>query len=541
LFRFQSGDLVINTSITHIVHVRAWFTIILVSLFFMLPYAVNAQPIGVQSPLLTPGKSQLVQQLETILYADNFCIIPNRIFNASDFGAMGDGKSLNTKAIQRTIDSVSAAGGGMVTFNPGVYVTGGLFIKTDVDFHIPEGVTIQAVQNDEQFPDTLSRIAGITMKWPAALINIYREKNARVSGNGTLDGNGKYWWDKFWGDPPRSGGMYQEYIHRGLRWAIDFDCKRVRALVVYESERVVIRDVHIYRSGFWTISLTYSNQVHVDGVTIRNNYDGHVGPSSDGINTDSGKDILVENCDIDCNDDNLCLKAGRDADGLRVNRPTERVVYRNCIARSGDGLFAIGSETSGGMHDIEVYGLKAIGTNTGIRFKSAKIRGGVVHDIYIHDIEMDSVANPFSFDLNWYPSFSYPVIPDSILRSEYKDHWRTMTMRVDPPERGIPEFRNITFENISVKHGGTGIYVNAYPEKPMNSIVWKNIVMEAHTPGKISFAKDWIMENVTLLTPSEEPIKLNHVENIQLPLTFKVLEKFRDSVDPAEKDRNLRH
>jgi hypothetical protein len=360
------------------------------------------------------------------------------------------------------------------------------------------------------------------MEWPAALINIYREKNVRISGNGTLDGNGKYWWDKFWGDPPRSGGMYQEYIKRGLRWAIDFDCKRVRALVVYESEKVVIRDINIYRSGFWTISLTYSNQVHVDGVTIRNNFDGHFGPSSDGINTDSGRNILVENCDIDCNDDNLCLKAGRDADGLRVNRPTERVVYRNCTARSGHGLFAIGSETSGGMHDIEVYGLKAFGTNTGIRFKSAKIRGGVVRDIYIHDITMDSVDNPFSFDLNWYPSFSYPVIPDSIPESEYKDHWRTMTIRVDPPERGIPEFRNITLENISSKNGRVGIDVHAYPEKPMSGIVWKNIVIEAQTPGKISCAKDWIMENVTLLTPSAEPIKLDQVENVQLP-TYKVI------------------
>jgi hypothetical protein len=154
---------------------------------------------------------------------------------------------------------------------------------------------------------------------------------------------------------------------------------------------------------------------------------------------------------------------------------------------------------------------------------------------------MDSVDSPFRFDLNWYPSFSYPVIPDSIPMSEYKDHWRTMTIRVDPPERGIPEFRNITFENISVKNGGTGIYVNAYPEKPMNSILWKNIVIEAQTPGEISCAKDWIMENVTLLTPSEEPIKLDQVENIQLPLMFKVLDQFKGSVNPAEKDRILRH
>jgi hypothetical protein len=500
-----------------------------------------AQQVGVQTSLLIPGKTQLVKQLEALLYDKDFCVIPNRIFNASDFGAVGDSKTLNTKAIQRTIDSAAAAGGGQVTFNPGIYVTGALFVKTNVDFHIPKGVTIRAIQNDADFPDTLTRIAGITMKWPAALINVYREQNVRISGNGILDGNGKYWWDKFWGDPPMSGGMYKDYIKRGLRWAVDYDCKRVRALVVYESQEVVIQDINIHRSGFWTISLTYSDQVHVDGVTIRNNFDGHFGPSSDGINTDSGRNILVENCDIDCNDDNLCLKAGKDADGLRVNRPTERVVYRNCITRAGHGLFTLGSETSGGMHDIEVYGLKAVGTNTGIRFKSAKIRGGVMRDIYIHDIEMENVDSPFKFELNWYPSYSYPVIPDSIPKSEYKDHWRTMLIPVEPPERGIPEFRNITLENISVKNGGTGIYVNAYPEKPMRNMLWKNIVIEAQKPGEITCAKDWVMENVTLLTPSADPIKLDKVENVQLPQRFKIVGSSKGPDNPVDNDHVLGH
>ena len=496
---------------------------------------------GIQTPLLKPGKSQLVQQLEAIFYDDDFCVIPNLIFNTADFGAVGDGKTLNTEAIQKAIDAAAAAGGGRITFKPGIYVTGALFIKTNVDFHVPEGVTIQAIQDDAYFPDVVSRIAGVTMEWPAALVNVYREQNVRISGKGTIDGNGKYWWDKFWGDPPRSGGMYQDYTDRGLRWAVDYDCKRVRALVVYESEEVVIKDVDLYRSGFWTISLTYSDQVHVDGVTIRNNFDGHFGPSSDGINTDSGRNILVENCDIDCNDDNLCLKAGKDADGLRINRPTERVVYRNCITRAGHGLFTLGSETSGGMHDIEVYGLKALGTNTGIRFKSAKIRGGVMRDIYIHDIEMEGVDSPFKFELNWYPSYSYPTIPESIPESEYKEHWRTMTIKVEPPERGIPEFRNITFANIAVRNAGTGIYVNAYPEKPMCNMLWKNITIEADKPGEITCAKDWVMENVTLLIPSNDAIKLNQVENIELPVMYKIEAPSEGPANPNDSDHVLGH
>jgi polygalacturonase len=494
---------------------------------------------GAQTPLLKPGKSQLVQQLEAIFYDDDFCAIAEQTFNAGDFGAVADGKTLNTQAIQKAIDAAGAAGGGRVTFSPGVYLSGALFIKTNVDFHIPKGVTIRAIQDDAHFPDVPSRIAGVTMPWPAALVNVYHEQNVRVSGKGTIDGNGKYWWDKFWGDPPRSGGMYKDYIDRGLRWAVDYDCKRVRALIVYESQEVVIKDVDLYRSGFWTISLTYSDQVHVDSVTIRNNFDGHFGPSSDGINTDSSRNILVENCDIDCNDDNLCLKAGKDADGLRINRPTERVVYRNCTTRAGHGLFTLGSETSGGMHDIEAYGLKAIGTNTGIRFKSAKVRGGVMRDIYIHDIEMVGVANPFKFELNWYPSYSYPTIPKSIPKSQYKAHWITMTTPVEPTERGIPEFHNMTFANISVSNARIAFYVNAYPEKPMRNMLWKNIIIEAQKPGTITCAKDWVMENVTLLTPSDDLIELNQVSNVQLPQMFKVAASSDGPADPSEANHIL--
>lgn len=463
-----------------------------------------------------PSKSPLVNQLETIFYADNFADTPEKIFQVGDFGALGDSTILNTSAIQNTIDAAAKAGGGRVEFAPGTYLSGALFLKSNVELHLDEGVKIKAIQDDSHYPERPTRVAGFEMEWPSALINVYEQHNVRITGKGIIDGNGKYWWDKFWGDPPRSGGMWVDYERKNVRWAVDYDCKRVRALVVYKSNDVLLKDFTVHRSGFWTISLTYSERVHVDGVTIRNNIGGF-GPSSDGINTDSSSEILVENCDIDCNDDNLCIKSGRDADGLRVNRPAENIVYRNCITRSGHGLFTIGSETSGGMRNIEVYGLEAEGTNTGIRFKSAQVRGGVIENISFHDITMKNVKSPFQFELNWYPEYSYPQIPDEIPDEEIPDSWRLMTQKVVPPEKGIPEFKNISLSNIEVKGATTAIYANAYPQMPIHDLQWNNISIEAEKGGEINYGKDWQMNNVTIDIPADEHIISKGSENINLP------------------------
>ncbi len=466
-----------------------------------------------------PEKSLLVNNLEGIFYNDSFTTIPNKVFNTKDYGAVGDGETLTTEAIQNTIDAASEAGGGKVVFPIGTYLSGAIFVKSNVELNISEGVVIKAIQDDSKYPERETRIAGIEMEWPSALINVYEEKNIRITGKGIIDGNGKYWWDKFWGDPPRSGGMYPDYVKRNLRWALDYDCKRVRAVVVYKSKNVLLKDFTINRSGFWTVTMTYCNRVHVDGVTVRNNIGGY-GPSSDGINTDSSIDILVENCDIDCNDDNLCIKSGKDADGLRVNRPAENVVYRNCITRAGHGLITLGSETSGGMKNIEVYGLEAIGTNIGIRFKSAKVRGGVMENIWFHDIKMNNVDNPFHFELNWFPVYSYPKIPKEIPDSVIPQRWRTITQPVIPAEKGIPEFRDITFSNIEVKNAKRAIYANAYEEKPMKNLIWKDITIEALESGSINCAENWTMKNVILKTTTGKPVKLNNCNAVDQPDVF---------------------
>src|SRR5215831_1764824 len=216
--------------------------------------------------------------------------------NIYKVNAPSDTSTVITKAIQAAIDECSQKGGGIVTFDPGTYVTGSIFLKAGVHLRIDKGVLILGSQNFEDYPEIDTRIAGIEMKWPAALINAMNVKNAAISGEGIINARGKFCWDKYW-------AMRKEYDAKGLRWVVDYDAKRVRTLLVQNSSDITVKGVTFKNAGFWTVQLLYSNNLTVDGLTIKNNEDGH-GPSTDGIDIDSSSWILVQNCDIDCNDDN---------------------------------------------------------------------------------------------------------------------------------------------------------------------------------------------------------------------------------------------
>ncbi|HEV9035548.1 MAG TPA: glycosyl hydrolase family 28 protein, partial [Puia sp.] len=310
-------------------------------------------------------------------------------------GAAKDGSKLATHAIQSAIDDCAAKGGGVVVFAPGIYQTGSIFLKANVELRIDKGVELIGSQHFEDYPEIDTRIAGIEMRWPAALLNIIGVKNAAVTGEGKVDARGKFCWDKYW-------AMRKEYDAKGLRWIVDYDAQRVRTLLIQRCGDVTIKGVTFVDAGFWTVQVLYSEHVTVDGIVVRNNEGGH-GPSTDGVDIDSSSWVLVQNCDIDCNDDDFCLKAGRDWDGLRVNKPTEYVVIRHCVARKGGGLLTIGSETSGGIRHVLATDLTARGTGNGFHIKSATTRGGTVEDIHVKNITMDSVGNAILFTMNWNP------------------------------------------------------------------------------------------------------------------------------------------
>ncbi len=430
-----------------------------------------------------------------------------KVYNVTDYGAQGDALVMCTESIQKAIDDCSASGGGIVTFGPGIYLTGSIFIKQNVNFNIPKGATLIGSQDIADYKKIDTRIAGIEMNWPSALINVIGQKNVAITGDGTINGRGKVFWDKY-------RAMRNEYDPKGLRWIVDYDCERPRGILISDCENVTVKDIVLYQPGFWSLHILYSQHITVDGIIISNNIEGR-GPSTDGIDIDSSSKILVQNSNINCNDDNFCLKSGRDSDGLRVNRPCEYVVIRDCIAGHGDGLFTCGSETSGGIRNIVAYNMKAYGTKYGLRFKSTIQRGGVIENIYLQNIEMVGVRDPFIVDLNWLPTYSNSKLPEGYDPNNIPAHWTKMLAPVDP-KIGTPKFKNIYFENITATKAGTCVKVTGIKTGTIDNFYFKNVHFDGAKAGNITFAKDWSFEDFSVKATSGEMVIVKDCKNVKL-------------------------
>ena len=428
---------------------------------------------------------------------------------ANNFGAKGDGINDDTTALQKAIDAAAEENATLI-LKPGTYLTGSLFLKSNMALRLDKNVTLIGKQNIDAYPRQKTRIAGIEIVWPSALLNVYEQSDVHIYGEGTIDGNGTVFWQSFW-------DKRNAYEGKGLRWAADYDAERPRLIQIYNSSRIELGGgLLLSRAGFWTLQIVYSDNVTVSNVIIRNNSDGK-GPSTDGIDVDSSHHVLVEKADIDVNDDALCLKAGRDADGLRVNRPTEHVVIRDSIIRHAEAGVTFGSETSGSIRHIDVSNLEVIGpVYSGVFFKSAHVRGGTVSNINIRNMTIKNAEAAVRVDLNWLPVYSYPVIPPGI--KNIPEHWKILATPV-PKEKGLPHLQDIEISDIEAK-ADVAFLLQAYAEAPLKNMHFKNVMITTSTAGVISHATGFSFSNVTLETADPDPVIFENVSNIQGEINY---------------------
>ncbi len=353
-----------------------------------------------RSPQLDDPWSQLPQILSRIRPPQ----FPARNFDICKFGAAGDGKTDCTEAFHDAIEACHRAGGGRVVVPPGDFLTGAIRLLSRVDLHLLEGATIRFSADSRKYPLVFTRWEGIELMNFSPLIYAFQQEDIAVTGRGTLDGgaNLQHWWpwkgsEKFgWrpGEPDQNKD--RERLHEmgakgvPVRERIFGEGHYLRPQFIepYRSKNVLIEGVTVVNSPMWNLHPTLCENVTVRGVTLRSS-----GPNTDGCDPESSKNVLIENCLFDTDDDCIAIKSGRDNDGRRLHTPSENIVIRNCRMLRGHGGVTVGSEISGGVRGVFAEKCHMTGPELfdALRIKNNMLRGGHLENIYARDIRADEV------------------------------------------------------------------------------------------------------------------------------------------------------
>ncbi len=404
-------------------------------------------------------------------------------------------EKLQTELFQQAIDTVANEGGGTIIVEAGEYLIGSIFLKSNCELHLKKGAVILGSQELADYVSLPNRVAGIDMDWPAGVLNIFDSENVRISGQGKINGQGSIWWERYWGTD-RQGGLRKAYTEKGLRWIVDYDCKRPRNILVFNSHHIMIEGLQSDCSGFWNTHICYSHHVEISDMTIENGS----GPSTDGIDIDSCEYVTVKNCHINCNDDSICIKSGRGKEAMELARPSAHIEIRNCTLGLGEGI-TLGSEVSGGIYDIKIKNITFKNTNNGFRIKSAETRGGYIKQIEVSDLIMQDVAFPILIDLVWNPSYSYGVASDGN-QANLPIHWQKVLEDVKG-EAGLTDIDHIEIKNIQVKNTvkkekARLCFINGYQDKNIHFLTLRNIEAAVHSLGEISHVQNLFLDNIQL-------------------------------------------
>jgi len=336
---------------------------------------------------------------------------PHR-FLITKFGAIGDGRTLNTAAIQSAIDRGAQAGGGVVVVPKGTFMSGAIFLKPGVNLRVEKGGMLKG---SDQLKDYLPAGVAVTERGRQvnALVNAQDLTGVELSGEGTIDGNGQHWWDEYW------------VLRNANDPDLAFKTRRPKLVHFTSCRQVRVAGLHLQNQAVWCLHFQYCEDAVAEDLTIRA---GHTAPSSDGIDIDSCRRTRITRCDIDVNDDDISIKAGVPGDGTRPARPCEDVLIENCRFGYGHGGVAMGSETFGSIRNVEVRDCVVEDDNhAAIRFKSTPARSGVVENIVFRNLRMNGVRRAIEINMNWSSGTSLPQVPAKVL----------------------PVFRNFKFINVT--------------------------------------------------------------------------------------------
>ncbi|MFC6295186.1 glycoside hydrolase family 28 protein [Lactiplantibacillus daoliensis] len=409
----------------------------------------------------------------------------------SQFQPHGDGQTLDTEILQTALDQ-AAQTRETLEIGAGTYLTGSLFIAAHTQVKFEAGAKLVGSTELDDYRMIETRIAGVETQWPAAILNVLSGTDVSISGPGEIDGQGPVWWERYWGTD-QQGGQRKIYDAKNLRWIVDYEVKRPREILLYQSDHCVVSDLTLRRSGFWNCQITYCDQIEVKNLIVTENN----GPSTDGIDVDSSTNVHIHHCDLSCGDDCIVVKSGRDGDGLRVNRPAEKIEIDHCVIHSGYGV-TIGSEVSAGVHDVHVHDMVFENTDCGFRMKSSADRGGTISNILVEHLEMHNVQFPFSWLMNWHTQYNKKTMA---VTPDMPPMWAAVAAQI-PVEQQKTLVRDITVRNVvatlsaDYAKEARAFDLKAFQDKPMQNITFTDCHLTASEFGHLIAVENLLMNRV---------------------------------------------
>ncbi|CAG7619141.1 glycoside hydrolase family 28 protein [Paenibacillus allorhizosphaerae] len=438
--------------------------------------------------------------------------IPKAEFHITDYGAVGDGITINTAAFACAIDACAAAGGGKVVIPPGIWLTGPIGLKSYVELHAERGALVTFSPNAEDYPLIVSRWEGNQAVRSTPPLHGTGLEHVAITGEGIFDGNGDAWrpvkrfkmTEIQWNALLRSGGAVDQ--ETGIWWPNEGAMQGAKAVaeltasgnhnpddyVPYRSylrpvllslrgcKHILLDSPTFQNSPGWNLHLFDSEHITIRRVTVRNPWYSQNG---DGLDLESCRHALVEDSAFDVGDDAICMKSGKNKEGRLLGKPVEYVTVRRCTVFHGHGGFVIGSEMSGGARYMDISDCEFVGTDCGLRFKSTRGRGGVVEHIRIRNIRMKDIGGAaISFNM-------------------FYEQKQRDTSEV-PVSEETPVFRGMDIEDVHCVGAGTAIELKGLPEMPIRHLSFHNVLIQADHGVECKNAADIVFERVTVLPKS---------------------------------------
>lgn len=465
---------------------------------------------------------------------------PDYSVNIINFGAIGDGLTLNTQAINDAIKSVNKNGGGKVIIPEGLWLTGPIEILSNVNLYTEKNALIVFTTDKDAYPIIETNFEGLDTRRCQSPIYSRNAENIAITGYGTFDGSGDSWrpvkkeklteaqWNKF----TKSGGVINEKgsvwypseasmkgadacsefnnpdnISTAEEWASIRDWLRPVMISIVKSKKVLLEGVTFKNSPAWCIHPLSCDNITINNVKV---YNPWYSQNGDALDLESCRNALITNNIFDAGDDAICIKSGKNEEGRKRGEPCENVIVMNNTVLHGHGGFVVGSEMSGGVKNIYVSDCTFLGTDVGLRFKSNRGRGGVVENIYINNINMINIpAEPLLFDLFYGGKGAGEETEEDLLKR--------MKTSTPPVTEETPEFRNIHISNIYCKGSGRAMFFNGLPEMPISNITVKNVVMtDAKEGAVISQANGVTMENIKIIAKDGNTLNIKNSKDITI-------------------------